>query len=77
MSRPENGPMVFEGDWPGVFIRGDSCFCYANALSNVVAPDPITQHVLDNLRRLLLSAVEEGSEVQSLRPFDEAKAADK
>jgi hypothetical protein len=21
--RPETGPLSFEGDWPGVFIRGD------------------------------------------------------
>jgi hypothetical protein len=28
-SRPETGPMQFEGDWPGVFVRGDNALHYA------------------------------------------------
>jgi len=28
--RPETGPMCFESDWRGVFIRGDNAFGVAN-----------------------------------------------
>jgi hypothetical protein len=30
--RPETGPMCFEGDWRGVFIRGDNAFGYITVL---------------------------------------------
>lgn len=34
--RPETGPMCFEGDWPGVFIRGDNAYSYATVLRAVL-----------------------------------------
>lgn len=30
--RLESGPTQFGDDWPGLFLRGDSCFAYALAL---------------------------------------------
>lgn len=30
--RVESGPVQFGDDWPGLFLRGDSCFAYALAL---------------------------------------------
>jgi hypothetical protein len=41
--RPETGPMVFEGDWPGVFIRGDSAFGYLTALNGFLELQPPTE----------------------------------
>jgi hypothetical protein len=32
---PATGPMQSEGDWPGVFIRGDDALCYAIALTKL------------------------------------------
>lgn len=32
MKRVESGPIQFDDDWPGVFIRGDSAFHYARSL---------------------------------------------
>lgn len=32
-NRPEDGPMIFEDDWCGTFIRGDSSAFYAMQLS--------------------------------------------
>ena len=34
--RPETGPMRFENDWCGVFIRGDNCFYYKLCLERLV-----------------------------------------
>jgi hypothetical protein len=35
--RPENGPLRFGEDWPGVFIRGDDALNYAKGLSTLIA----------------------------------------
>jgi uncharacterized protein YegP (UPF0339 family) len=32
VSRVESGPTQFGDDWPGLWLRGDSCFAYALAL---------------------------------------------
>lgn len=34
--RVETGPVQFGEDWTGLFIRGDNCFAYANALKAVL-----------------------------------------
>jgi len=31
--RVETGPVQFNDDWPGLFVRGDNCFGYAMNLS--------------------------------------------
>jgi hypothetical protein len=40
MSKPnriETGPIRFDDDWPGVFIRGDNAFYFAACLRDVLA----------------------------------------
>jgi len=34
--RPETGVMQFEGDWPGIFIRGDDALAYGLAVKNML-----------------------------------------
>lgn len=34
--RPETGPMQFEGDWPGIFICGESAASIAMDLSAIL-----------------------------------------
>lgn len=53
--RPETGPMAFGGDWPGVFIRGDSAMFYSQALQY---PDmPMNKAIINGLKELLLSGM--------------------
>jgi len=33
VKRPETGPLQFDGDWPGVFIRGDDALGILGLLS--------------------------------------------
>lgn len=33
VNRPETGPMQFEGDWPGIFIRGDEALGIVGLMS--------------------------------------------
>lgn len=35
--RVESGPVRFGGDWPGLWLRGDSCFAYMLALRSLLA----------------------------------------
>lgn len=34
--RVESGVVRFEGDWPGLFVRGDDCYQIAIALANLM-----------------------------------------
>lgn len=60
--RPETGPMQFEGDWPGIFIRGDSAAGIAMNLraildfmeTGVAIPRP-HQTAIFGLLRILMS----------------------
>lgn len=36
MQRVESGPVQFNSDWPGVFIRGDHCLHYQFELSRLI-----------------------------------------
>ena len=36
MQRVESGPVQFNEDWPGVFIRGDHCLHYQFELSKLI-----------------------------------------
>jgi hypothetical protein len=59
--RAETGVMEFEGDWPGVFIRGDNAAYYAMALRSVLGmiatnTDPISTINIQGLVELLESS---------------------
>lgn len=36
LDRVETGPIQFEDDWPGVFIRGDNAAGFSMSLSNML-----------------------------------------
>jgi hypothetical protein len=79
--RPETGPMKFDNDWRGVFIRGDNAFAYANYLYQLIHSDPkdpcyqIYKQLCLGLIDLLNSSDERkpNKEVQNLKPFQECK----
>lgn len=59
-SRPETGVCEYEGDWPGVFIRGDNACYYGFMLKQYLKnPDSadnfIGKTILEGLANLLLS----------------------
>jgi hypothetical protein len=62
--RVETGPVKFNNDWTGVFIRGDNAFNFALKLKDVVdgkidlETDSITKMELQELVRLLTSCIE-------------------
>lgn len=39
-TRPETGPMRFNGDWTGAFIRGDDCIGYGQGLRMLLEAQP-------------------------------------
>lgn len=54
--RPDSGAMVFRGDWPGLFLRGDTCVAVSIALEDILMVarqvgrlDPFTESVLEDL----------------------------
>lgn len=56
--RVETGVMQFEGDWPGIFIRGDEAVGFAACLIELLRSEPdhmVVQHVFD-LGHLLITA---------------------
>jgi hypothetical protein len=62
--RVETGPVKFNDDWTGLFIRGDNAFNYALKLKDVVdgkvdlETDTITKIELQGLVSLLTSCIE-------------------
>lgn len=61
-NRPESGPMQFGDDWPGVFLRGDDCAGYFQALKKLMTAFPkeeqdpdifITMALLEGLAKTL------------------------
>jgi len=64
MSRLETGVVQPEGDWPGVFIRGDNAFALAMAIKHVAATIPddadaylrMAKSQIEGLGKLLLRA---------------------
>lgn len=78
--RPETGTMQFEGDWRGVFIRGDSAFNYAMHLERLMKHQPpgdvIGMMVVRDLHNLLIRSDERGPapETQRMRPYADAIA---
>jgi hypothetical protein len=55
--RVETGPVQFNDDWPGVFIRGDNAAYYATMLESyrIGERDFITDAQITNLINLLKS----------------------
>lgn len=82
MARPETGAMRFDGDWRGVFIRGDNAFGYAMNIKEILSeenPDiakRIGRTSLEGLLELLLSSDERNEDVktQQMKPYDECSA---
>lgn len=59
--RIETGPLQFEDDWIGVFIRGDSSKYYAAALANIIKDydrKNLSVQICEGLIDLLLSSEE-------------------
>lgn len=61
-NRVETGPLQFNDDWPGIFIRGDVAYGYAAALHAYLNdPNPsenmrkINESIIENFARLLVS----------------------
>ncbi len=78
--RAETGAMQFEGDWRGVFIRGDNAFGYAINIKQMLSVDTelsrkIGRASLESLMELLFSSDErkEGADTQQMKRFDECK----
>jgi len=74
--------MRFEGDWCGLFIRGDDCFRFAQALQAVlqqvnagdVQEGIFAKQVLKGLLSELQSTDERNKPApQVLKPFEECK----
>ena len=58
-NRVETGPVQFNDDWPGVFIRGDNAHAYANAVGYAAAllkDGDIQKSILQGLGVLLRSS---------------------
>lgn len=51
--RPETGPMVFDGDWTGVFVRGDWCWDYTNVLRKIIETGEMDDYELRTMKELL------------------------
>ena len=84
MSRPETGCMKFGKDFPGVFIRGDNAFNFANSLKRVIAKLPndkaskIDKKILEELSTLFESSNTRSKlyyedYVQKCKPWNECK----
>lgn len=78
--RPETGPMTFDGDWRGTFIRGDNSKAFMLALHTALEhPETLkrdilgTRAVLKDLLKLLARSDERHPNVvpQMLKPFDQ------
>lgn len=73
--RVETGPVQFNEDWPGVFIRGDNCFGYRLALAGLRdgEQDPFQMGTLHDLIDLLDSCNLNTKLVEKLKENDERR----
>ena len=75
---PETGPMQFEGDTPGVFVRGNEAFAcgvgLARLLQQEVGLPPEQRGPLEALRDALLEvdSEDEPERLQRMRAFKDA-----
>lgn len=75
-NRVETGPVQFDDDWPGVFIRGDNAFMFASSLEWVISlaennaalppSDDVTHRIYINATRALLDLLR-GSHMERAR----------
>jgi hypothetical protein len=75
-NRPETGPMQFEGDWAGVFVRGDNAFGYLMALREALKGNdsPLITAQLEGLADLLAASNEmEKRPTQLLKTWKECQ----
>lgn len=80
--RLETGIVEVEGDWPGVFIRGDNAASYAIALRFVLAgsDNAIHRQIAANLEEVLRNSSTiqgEPGNIQHIRADWETPAADR
>lgn len=80
MSRPETGPMKFDDDWTGVFIRGDNAFHYGMVLKEILSRLETIEEItsIEVLIELLSSPTYESvfnanKNVQKLKSFSDCK----
>lgn len=78
MSRPETGSMEFDGDWCGIFIRGDNALSLIQTLDRAIEGQSL--HHLDIisinwLKELINTATHQVDDPnrQKMRSFDECK----
>ena len=76
-NRAETGVMEFEGDWPGIFIRGDNAGAYSLLLSSCLesVPESIDKLQLSGLLFLLRGCIVENGITQTvpqkMKKFDD------
>lgn len=66
--RPETGVLQFDGDWAGVFIRGDNAHYYAMTLEDYLNQNPSRSPIQENLLRDLVKLLRESDE-RTLAPY--------
>ena len=80
MPRAESKPMQFGGDWPGVFVRGDTAGWWNHLLEALFSADNDAARVsiiqlmeLNGMRGGLFCRAQELSpdQIQMMKPFDE------
>lgn len=87
--RPENGPMQFGKDWPGLFIRGDSAFGYSQSIRTIldltemelseetetdrVMSRAVLKDLLEILKQTMVKNGKDPDGVQVMLPFGRAK----
>ena len=54
-----SGPMVFKGDWPGMFFRGDECMGISDSLGYVLSKqtDKTCSKILSDLKTMIDSPI--------------------
>jgi hypothetical protein len=75
--RAETGPMEFDNDWRGVFIRGDNAMNYIMHLESVLLKQENTNGLERMVLQELLSVLKESNHfssdenLQRMKPFGE------
>jgi hypothetical protein len=76
--RAESGTIQFGDDWPGLFLRGDDAFFYAQLLDELLAAlkegreaGSVTREAIEGIKEFLLSVkVDEAQTPTKLQPFE-------
>jgi len=69
--RPETGPIQFEDDWTGVFIRGDNAFRFLMVCESLDAKNPSSAIGLKELKELLRSCINNNEECLQLKSISD------